>query len=479
MTLLIKNGLVLKGSPLRSDFERADLLIEDGAIAGILPPGAHPPGAVDEVIDAADCFVLPGFVDTHHHLWESTMRGMVAEWSLTDFMWGVRTQYAKRHTPDAVYAGTYAGAVSCIDAGITTALEHFHMAASPDHARSSLQAVAESGLRSLWAYGLNLLTPETGFTDTRQIIGDISALMRNFSTTYPDTITLGAAPNELFSVPWQQTIQEFSFAKDQGLAVTAHANCFRFPEAPKEISLLKKYGLLFENQIFSHMNGSDEQELERLAEVGAKVAVTPESELQMALGFPIWNKAKKAGVRVGLGTDTQGSAPPDAFRWMNLALRSSAAFEQEETLNSIGLGGIGPRPLSLREALHAATLGGAEVLGLSDKIGSINIGKRADIILVRYNRVYHQPVIDPFATIVLYCSPRDVETVLIDGKILKRSGALAGGREEKALQLIATKARTVLEYVGEPSNMFLAPPPPADFADQIRREIIKNSTSIS
>ena len=140
---------VLVGDPGEGRVQRGDLLIEDGRIAAI---GDE---AVDaERIDAAGTLVIPGFVDTHRHVWQTAIRGICADWTLLDYFLGVRVNSSGVFTPEDVYVGNYAGALEALDAGVTCLLDFSHCLNSPEHADEAVRGLRETGIRGTWAYGM-------------------------------------------------------------------------------------------------------------------------------------------------------------------------------------------------------------------------------------------------------------------------------------------------------------------------------------
>lgn len=139
---VVVGGSVLIGNPLTAEFRRADILIEDGRIVAIEDDLS---GLDAEIMDAANRWVIPGFVDSHRHLWQTTMRGVTANWSLTDYFWCIRSHFAGLHDPDDVYAGQYAGGLDALAAGVTTTLDYCHITNSPEHSDAAVQGIKDSG----------------------------------------------------------------------------------------------------------------------------------------------------------------------------------------------------------------------------------------------------------------------------------------------------------------------------------------------
>ena len=462
---LITGGTVLIGPALTGHFEAADILVADGRIAEIRP-GIDAPDAV--TVDARGTFVLPGFIDSHAHLWEASMRGISADWDIIDFAWGIRFNHAGLHAPDDVYAGALAGALASIDSGTTTVLDHVHAVSSPEHADEALRAVTDAGIRAVWAYGLTDVPASSGSIDPARRHRDA----RRLRARLPDTgrVTMGLAVNDLLSVPWELTVAEFGLAQDLDVLLTAHANTTWGPRRPEEIAFLAHDGLLGTRQVFSHADASSDHELELLADAGAALVSTLESELQMGLGMPMFHQAAAKGVTVGIGSDLQANNSPDAFTQMRLARHAENGRLHQATLEGPGLAGLDGIGVTVRQSLHLATMAGATAVGLDHLIGSLEPGKAADIVLLRNDSLRQHPIVDPFATVVEHSQVGDVDTVLVDGEIVKRGGSLHPAMSAEALKLVdAAWSRVSARMWGGTK-----PPRPAGLFEEVSTAIAAN-----
>ena len=148
--LLIKGGCVLTLDRALGDFERADVLIEGQRISAVRPD-ISAPGA--EVIEAADTIVMPGFVDTHRHMWQGILRNVLPDGSLDDYRTVVQRTFGAKYTPDDVYAGDLFSALGAIDSGVTCILDWSHIHNTPEHTDAAVKALTESGVRAVFAYG--------------------------------------------------------------------------------------------------------------------------------------------------------------------------------------------------------------------------------------------------------------------------------------------------------------------------------------
>ena len=444
---------MLAGDPGRGSFELADVVVEDGRIAAVAA-GPAPPDA--RVIDADGMLVLPGFVDTHRHTWQTAMRGICADWTLLDYFRGIRLQISTAIGPEDVYAGNVVGALEALDSGVTTLLDFSHCLNSPDHADEAVRGLRDAGVRGIWAYGMfpvpledpSFAAPEDRLADARRV------RERHFSA--PGLLDMGVALTELGLVPWDVTCAEVALARELDAMVTAHIGSVTSAQRPPEVELLHGAGLLDHRQVHVHCNACSDRELDLLADAGASVSLTPETELQMGMGFPIFARALARGLAPSLGCDIVSNNRGDLFAQMRLGLQAERARSNQESLDALEM----PQDLTLdvRDVLRFATLGGAEALGLGSVCGSIEPGKAADLVLLRAGGLHMAPLNDPVAAVVLHAGPADVDTVLVGGAVVKQEGVLTGGRDAGARALVQASRERIVAAL-EPRGGLLPPAP--------------------
>lgn len=470
--VVIRGGRVLVGAPIDGRVEAVDILIEDGRIAEIAPDLT---AAEAEELDAAGCFVLPGFVDTHHHLWQTTMRGLTADWNLTEYFWCIRRNHAVVHGPEDIYAGTYAGALAALDAGTTCTIDYSHCLITPAHADEAVRGFKDAGIRGVWCYGLyDPPADELAFENPQARARDVRRV-RDQHFPANGLVRMGLALNELGLIPFEQTKDEVALASELDLFVTAHTNAVWRTESVEEITLLHRAGILHPNQLHSHCNTCTGGELDLMREHGAAVSSTPSTELQMGMGDPILGRARAHGLLPSLGIDIESNNRADHFTEMRLALQSERQRSLQPTIETEGLEAVEGIPLTTREILHYATLGGAVALGLGDICGSLETGKAADLILLRHDSLHMRPVVDPIASIVLHAGPDDVDTVLVNGEIVKRAGKLVHRDPVAAAHTIDAAYERVSDRIEQRGGW--KPPMPDGFMTQVRMALDANIAS--
>jgi cytosine/adenosine deaminase-related metal-dependent hydrolase len=205
-------------------------------------------------------------------------------------------------------------------------------------------------------------------------------------------------------------------------------------------------GLLGPDMLFVHGAALGDDELKAIAQSGAGLSCTPETELQMGMGFPAAFRAREFGVRTSLGIDIVSNYSADMLVQMRMALQSARSVDSAE----LAVLGKAPRHVrrSTRDALRLATLGGAEAVHLETSIGSIAPGKAADIVILRTDGLHMAPSHDDIAAVVFGARPDDVETVLVDGIIRKRDGMLVGVDLDRLKARLAQSAADIQSRFG-------------------------------
>jgi len=387
----LQGGLVIDAAPAVTVHRETDVLIEDGRIAAI-GPGLAAEGA--EVIDARGRIVLPGFVDTHRHLWQTALRGIAVDGDLGMYFERVLGGVGARYRPEDVAAGTLVGALECLDGGITTVQDYSHVQGSAAHADAAVDALERSGIRAVFGYGP---TPLGGGAV------DGAGLRRLLDRT-SERIGFAVAAIGPAYVSFETVRADWALADELGLPIVVHISSSELAPAP--IAMLRDAGLTRANTLYVHGNNLPDSELKLIAESGAGVSVTPLVEARLGLGAAIAGRLRAAGVPISLGIDTVAGAAGDMFSVMREILA------------------LGHATFTAAEVLQLATRGGAEALGLSD-LGSLAVGNKADLMLLRATDLNLAGGLhDPVATVVTSAHPGNVETVLVAGTPVKQDGQL-------------------------------------------------------
>jgi 5-methylthioadenosine/S-adenosylhomocysteine deaminase len=413
--LLIRGGYVLTMDSA-GDLPGADVHLRDGVIQQV---GRNLDVPEAEVIDASGKIVAPGLVDTHWHMWNTLLRGMSDGRPTPDGPDGggyfaTCVGIGRHFLPGDTYAGTRLAAAEAIDAGITTVHDWAHNIRGLDWAESGLRALGESGLRARFSYGY-----ETGHAnDQLMALADLGSVRSAWPSYHADDrIHLGVAwrgtggSNPAMRVAPGLYRAEIAAARELGLPVSVHA-CGPAAAAGQILTYAQE-GLLGPDLQLVHLNNATATEIALAAEAGTPVSVSPWTELQIGYGQPVTGELLAAGLPVGLSVDTTmlaGNA--DLFAVMKVT--QACANGQAR----------GEFALAARDVLRLATIDGARSLGLGAVTGSLTAGKRADVIVVSADAPNLGVLTDPARLLVTAAGPRDVNLVVVDGRILKRDGVV-------------------------------------------------------
>lgn len=451
---LIKGGFVVSVDPRLGNLDDADVLIEEGKISAV---GRNLSAADAEIIDAAHMIVMPGFVDTHRHIWQGAMRAVTADWSLLNYLGGIRMSAAACYRPEDMYAAQYQGALEAINAGVTTITDYCHNLNTPDHAHEAIRGLRDAGLRAIWNYGFN--RPPLGdpaFKTQQERLQFARTLAAQYFVQRDAILTMGVAPEE--AALWiddDAGKAQFALARELAARLFWHCNCLNHGGGrPFEVARLHALGLLDHDIVLSHMRYTTPEEWRLVAEHGVAVAFTPDTELQMGMGYPSTIIARRHGIAHGYGADIISNNSADMFTPLRMALQTARA-ELNAPQDGELYDGV---PITCDEALRWGTLEGARVLGLDHRIGSLTPGKDADIILLNTDSItlVGWDRSNPAGTIIQQASIADVDTVMIKGNVLKRHGVLLAD-VKRACRLLADAAEHIAREVAAKGGFYVDP----------------------
>lgn len=416
---LLKGGIVLSFDPAVGNFMQADVLIDGGKIAAVGPNLMNGSDSI-EVIDASRMIVMPGFVDTHRHIWEGLLRNIGVDVPLEgrkSYISNVLGKLAPAYRPVDAYIGNLVSALGALDAGITTLLDWSHIQGSPDHTDAVIEALKVSGMRAVFAYGF----PWWGKWEPKQPGWFIRAAKEHF-TTKDQLLTLAlAAPGPEFT-EFEVSRAHWKLARDAGARISVHVGVGTFGKRGK-VQEFGEAGLLGDDTTYIHCTTLNDTEIQMIVDTGGTVSLAAPVEMMMGHGMVPTQKFLDRGLRPSLSVDVETNVPGDMFTQMRTflsvqhALLHQRALAGEENL---------PPLLTAREVLEMATLEGARANGLDHKVGTLTPGKEADVIMLRTDRINVMPVNDPFGAVVWGMDTSNVDTVFVKGKVMKKNGELVG-----------------------------------------------------
>ncbi|TCC28112.1 amidohydrolase family protein [Kribbella speibonae] len=391
MRTLISGGTVISMDPSIGDFAVGDVLLEDGVIVEV----AERIDASDaSMIDAHDRVVMPGFVDTHRHTWQTAFRGVGADWTFADYATVIHGMLKPQYRPEDVYISNLFGRVEALYSGVTTMLDWFHAAQTPEHADAAIAGLRDAPGRSVFCYGAGYRTDDSVDAEVRRVRAQLPDDAMALGLRGPDETTVA------------NVVADLKLADELGLRVSVHVDGL---DGHRPIAVLHEHGLLRDTTTYVHANGLSDEEIRLIADSGGTVSISPDVELKMGFGQPETGRMLAAGLRPTLSADDVPAVAGDLFATMRTAYAAQRGLD----------GG-----LTSRDLLAFTTVNAAAALGLPT--GSLTPGKAADLILLRTDDPTVFPFNNPVGTIVTAAHPGLVDTVLVAGHVVKRDGQLVG-----------------------------------------------------
>jgi 5-methylthioadenosine/S-adenosylhomocysteine deaminase len=405
-----------------------NVAIEDGLITAIEPVlTARDIATFDEVIDARSLLLIPGFVQTHIHLCQTLFRGAADDLALIDWLKQRVWPMEAAHTPGSLYASARLGIAELIRGGTTCALTM----ETVNHTESVFHAIAESGFRA--TAGKCMMdqgegVPASLIESSEDSIAAALDLLERWHGQADGRIRYCFAPRFAVSCSRHLLERVAELSRQHEVLVHTHAaenrdeiELVREATGKRNLEYLRDVGLAAPHVVLAHCIWLDENEMEILQSTGTRVAHCPSSNLKLASGIARVTEMLERGISVTLGAD--GAACNnrlDMFTEMRLACLLQKVLHGSHALPAL-------------TALRMATISGASALGLSAQIGSIEVGKRADLQLLNLNRLHTIPHPDPISSIVYAAEANDVESVIIDGRIVMRERELLTLNEDQVI----------------------------------------------
>ena len=415
-SVLFRNGTVLTMDDRHTVLPNADVLVIGERVAEIGVGLTAPEGAT--VIDASGGILMPGMIDTHRHMWQTAMRGYGADWTLTQYFVWYYLESGKLFRPEDIHAGNLLSAIEAIDAGVTTTVDWSHGLQTVEHADAAVDALQAVPGRFVLAYG-NIqqgpwqwsASPEFRDFVSRRITpgDDMLGFQMAFDVTGDPAFPEKAA---------------FEVARDLGVPVTTHAGVWGATN-DDGIRLMHENGFMTPQTIYVHSATLNQDSYHRIAATGGSVSVATESEQSAGQGYPPTWALRDHGIPVSLSQDTSVWWSADLFTAMRTTLGADRSREHMEAHGRAET--VTHLHLRAEQVVDWATRGGSKALGLDASVGSLEPGKKADVVLIKNDDSPAMfPILHPYGHVAFQAQRGDVHTVLVNGKIVKRDHKLVG-----------------------------------------------------
>ena len=412
---LIRGGHVLSMDAAVGNHAKADVLIEGSKIVAVAP---RIDAADAAVIDATGHVVMPGFIDTHHHQFETALRSILADAILVNdgrpesaanyYEWMLQ-KFSVLYRPEDVYISELFGSISQIDAGVTTVMDVSQIHHSPEHSDAAISALHDAGRRAVFGYF-------EGWGEKAQYPADARRIKaQHFSSD--DQLLSMVMGAEIYLPGYENA---WALGRELGIPLAMHI-VGTFGMAPT-FDALAEAGQFGPDCIFIHMTGMSDMAWKKAADAGAHVSLSVPIEMQMRHGNPPIQKCLDLGMLPSLSSDVECTMTADPFTQMR-----SAITLQRMLANDLALRGEDyPKLLSAADVINMATMGGAKGLKLDHKTGSLTPGKEADIILLDATALNVAPLNHVPGAVVTLMERSNVSTVICAGQVRKWQGTMLG-----------------------------------------------------
>jgi len=493
---IIRGGAVMTmdpSMPNKGEFAKADVLVEGKKIMAV---GPNLPVAGATQIDATGRIVMPGFIDTHHHQFETALRSFLADGVLitdgsgtpsgsTAYYQYILNKFAPVYRPQDVYISELFGGLSQLDAGVTTVHDVSQISHSPTHSDAAIQALIDTVRRAAFGYfesagNFGAGVPGNQYPQDADRIYNTWFSPNNLSSNGLVHMIMGG---EVYLGP-ASTDNSWKIGRRLGLQIAAHI-LSPFGIRPIFDALAAGTGGnghigMGPDNLFIHVTGMSDTAWQRVKDVGAQVSIAFPIEMNMRHGMPPILKVQSLGMEPSLSVDVECTMTADFFTQMrscmNLqrALVNQMILNQESPPDSLELARSNnwglppaaasnpwptppaslPAPLTTRDVLRYATMNGAKALRLDGTVGSLTPGKEADIIILDATAINVAPLNQVPGAVVSLMDRTNVETVIVAGKIRKWQGQLLDVDVDKLRRDLENSRDYVFSKAGIPQDLF-------------------------
>ncbi|HEY1757260.1 MAG TPA: amidohydrolase family protein [Bryobacteraceae bacterium] len=441
--ILIRNATVVTMDARLGTLPLGDVLIDGDRIAAIEPAGRIRAEEHGEVVDGIGKIVIPGLINAHLHTWQTALRGIAADWSLREYLRKMHAGLALLFRPEDLHIATLMGALNQLNCGTTTLVDWCHNNPTPEHNDAAIDALYESGIRAAFFHGSPKPDPKPGAPGFWEIPHPRAELERLRTRRAGGLVSIGAA----ILGPHYSTIDvarhDFRMTRELDVIASMHQGGGA-ARAPDGWDCLEREGLLGPCVNIVHGNSLTGDQLARFCSLGISFTVTPEVEMSMGHGFPITGRLRELGRAPSLGVDVETVVSGDTLSVARTALAMQRSLDHAEGLE---------RMVPVQEALAWATIEGARMLCMEDRIGSLTVGKQADLVVIAADALNMQPVHDPIATVVMHAGVGNIDSVMVAGEWKKRDARLLASDPATKLDKLRESGERIVREIHRSASM--------------------------
>jgi cytosine/adenosine deaminase-related metal-dependent hydrolase len=456
----------------KGNFAQADVLVEGKKIVAV-GRSLHAGGAAE--IDARGRIVMPGFIDTHHHLFETALRSFLADGVLINDGSGSRSgsttyfefillKFAPVYRAQDVYINQLFGSLSQLDAGVTTVHDISQIHHSPQHSDAAIQGILDSERRAVFGYfesaGAAILNTNPG----NKYPEDAIRIKKQWFSSTDQLVTM-IMGGEVYLPGYEKA---WKIGRDLGLQVAAHILSPFNIRPTFDLLAAGKGGDsgtlgLGPDNLFVHMTGMSDQGWQAVKDAGAQVSLAVPIEMNMRHGMPPILKMQSLGIEPSLSTDVECTLTADFFTQMRSTMNVQRALVNQMILDqgTFAFPGQWPTPapgtpelLTTRDVLRYATINGAKGLRLDHKVGTLTPGKEADIIILDASAINVAPLNNVPGAVVSLMERSNVETVIVGGKVRKWKGRMLGVNLSRLRRQLEDSRDYLFSAAGIPQDLF-------------------------
>jgi 5-methylthioadenosine/S-adenosylhomocysteine deaminase len=457
--LLIKNGTVITMGPKQQVIEHCDVAIDEGKIIDIKPKITL---QAEKTLDASGCAVNPGFINGHSHVYQSLIEGLGYDMHFNPWNWRFLFPVVSQITPEDAEASATLAALEMIRNGVTTISDHWYLHTDLENIYRVTDVFNQTGLRAQMVFGFldETFAGVESDSDEMTMIKSEDLLIdeaRKFYETWhgKKRTTVAMGPGSTEDISESLMLKVVALSKELDINVSTHVagwieiNSYTIRHfGERDLEHFHSLGLTGPKGVMFHAVWLSDREIDIMAQTGTKVVHCPIANAYLGYGISPVSHFLSRGITVGLGTDGAASYTYDMLE----VARTAGMLQKASKLDA--------EAVTAEELLEMLTIKGAKVLGIDDEVGSLEIDKRADVIVVDFKKPHLLPVGRWLPKLIYSARGSDVIHTIVDGKVLMESGKVVSMDEEKVLERSLSAREDLIERAGQETRDLLNMPWP-------------------